>query len=1072
MNPFNSEVQYDGYLAGIITRINKSSALTLSELLKELLQYLPNSNYRSDYKIILKTILPHLDSVGKDTVNKIVYFLAKKLGADCLRSIQVQWLYSNIDSQDSCSKKLISDYFDISLVANEFEKFLKFEDCLKDLQCFKFLVERSKEPHYFDISKMPLQTYLELDIIYEILTILKARSPLCFIKDNIKESDKLGRLSKEVFERIHGLSNQLLMSKKYRILLDIYNYLDTKIYQESAYLTPDLIKDVFFRSVNNEQVADTGEDIVLENLAVRSLNQLDVLMPYILNREAFILRNIDDSMCIFELMIKYKVSASSVLDNIDKFAPAAEQSIKRHYVQRACPYHSDLSLYYSQHSEENASILDSIYSVFNGRYKIIVACITGKSLNPSEFQVRDIDDAMEHSVHVFPQEFFHTNSFTSSAFYFFKKYPETLSRLVKTEELDGFLSCFPATKPEQIARYITDIDVLVKYLSSLPKNEALKLCFLNTYPKLKIAYLYYLRDEIEQFDVDYSVVFEHFFQADFLRYLLQKSNNIANFIANCLLYINCLPFKNTVMYNGCNFDTEPEFYYNLGQPERDAGLKILFLVLSSVRLDLKLEFILHIIEIILFYPFKFSDKLKKHLEAVEEQRRYREMFNLNDKNFILDRLFIENFEGRVKLETLKINTKKAQDVILRNAIVPRRYLMGLSPSFLSGKALENAIHSICSNISGCSLVDSSNLKVCFDLEGSETDRLKSLNFSSETSSSSHKPANVSSLVDIFFEESGKSDIASFTYLLEDDEILRLSEFRSERFSIYDPYLTIVAEKYSEMLSNLYSISRLENADEHAVLELILQPLSHLKYSFWAVLSRTLFTTNNIYISFFIERILTRYIEDDNDSNFLRQNSIMPIKQYVSLCCDSELSMLAFALPNLFCKLNIKKTLSFEELIRLSIDRKIDGGKITYSSTGDGHKLRFVYRADSLVHEANITIPLNFPFKKAKLEFEGSMKNLKFYHKLNEILGRTSKFVEVLLLWKIDIDNHLMGYSECLICYFIMEPKYRTFPEFKCEVCKNSFHDKCIYKWASESKKAHCPFCRSELPLWDRASGHS
>lgn len=1069
MNPFNSQTQYDGHLAEIITRINKSSALALKDALKELLEYLPNSSYRSDYKIVLKTILPHLDSAEKATVNKIVYFLARKLGAGPLRSIQVQWLYSNIDSQDSCSRRLIGDYFDVSSVAGEFERFLKFDDYLKDLQCFKFLVEKSKEPHYFDISKLPLQTYLELDKIYEILAILKRRNPLNFIKGNIKESGKLEMLSREAFDRIHGISNQLLISKKYRILLDIYNYFDEKVYQESAYLTPDLIKELVSRSIDNGNIGVVGEGISIENLAIRSLSQFDVLVPYIKNKEKFILRNINDSMCIFELMLKYKVSGHLILENANKFSSVAEQSIKRHYLLRTCPHHDNLSAYHGEHSEENATMLRDIYSIFSGRYKIVVASLIGDLLSPDEFQVQDIDDVMEYSVQVFPREVFFSKSFTSSASHFFKKYPETLNELVKTGRLEEFLSRFSATKPEQIIRYITDIDILVKYLSGLTKDERLALCFLNTCPKLKIAYLYYLRDEIEEFDVDYAVVFEHFFQVDFLRYLLQKNNNIANFVENCLLYITYLPFKNTVMYNGYNFDTEPEFYYNLGLPERDSGLKALFSVLASVKLDLKAEFLLHIIEVALFYPFKFSDQLKSHLKVPEERERYRKMFDLREKSFMVDRLLLEGCESKVKLETLKANVKKAQDVILRNVVVPKCYLANLNPSFLSNKALEGVVHSICNDVSKCSLIGTIKFEDRSDLKGIGMDSLQPLKLALEGTSPDCASIGIPSLVDAFFKKSEIFDLTNFTYLLENDEILRSLEFRSERLSIYEPYIKRIVERYSEIFSNMYSISKLENADDNAVFELIMQPLFHLKHSFWTILSRVLFATNNIYISFFIEKILIRYVWEDSDSNFLVRNSIVPVKQYVSMCCSSELSMLAFALPNLYGRLNVKKALDFEDLVKSSVDRKIDGGKVTYSSTGDSHRLRFLYRADSLVHEANITIPLNFPFKKARIDFDGSAKNIKFYHKLNEILGRTSKFVEIFLLWKIDIDNHLLGYSECLICYFIMEPKYRTLPEFKCEVCGNCFHDKCIYKWASESKRAHCPFCRSELPLWDKGT---
>ncbi len=126
MNPFNTNSEYDGYLAEIITKINKSPELKLNEPMKELIKYLPNSNYHSDYKIILKTIAPHFNGNCKETINKIVLFLAKKLGVKCLKSIQAKWLYSNFDSEDPYAKKLIEDYFigDNFDINGELEKML------------------------------------------------------------------------------------------------------------------------------------------------------------------------------------------------------------------------------------------------------------------------------------------------------------------------------------------------------------------------------------------------------------------------------------------------------------------------------------------------------------------------------------------------------------------------------------------------------------------------------------------------------------------------------------------------------------------------------------------------------------------------------------------------------------------------------------------------------------------------------------------------------------------------------------------------------------------------------------
>jgi len=1036
MNPFNPQAAYDGYLAAIISKINRSTSASLAAAIKELKAYLPKSNYHSDYTIILKSIQPHFESSERETVNKIIYFLAKKLGKECLSSVQTAWIYANIDSDSPSSIKLINECFDLSQAADDFERSLKFDNPLKDLRCFKLLIEHSSEEHYFNVSKVPLQTYFELDLLYEILLILKQRYPLQLTDREGAGDSKPARIFNEVFERISTISNEVLLDRKYKILLEIYNHFDDKAYSESANLSLERL------------TALIAAGAVPDRLALGTVDQLIAVIPKVSDKEAFLLENINDSMCIFALMEVCDISESLIVKSPEKLRGAAAQTVSKHYITRECRCHSKAS--------QIPAMLSRIYPLLSGKCKIIAASVLGMELGLDGFEVQEIDEVMEHSVNVFPKDFFFTHKFTSTALHFFRKYPESLNELLETGEITKFVAHFASTKPEHIVRHISDVKLLTSYLSDLNKDEIRQLCCLNTSPALKIVYLFYLRDSIEYFEVDYSVVFDSFLQLDFLIYLLQKGNNIYSFIETTVAYIRQIPFNNCALYNEYNFDTDPQFYYNLGLPVRDPVLKLIHTALSSVRLDLKLEFIWQVIKVILHYPVVLSEKLKRHLRGADEEAKLRGLFDLGDKAFVVDRLMLEKSTlngqtGKASLKTLEINRQKARDVLLRTVSVPLPYLAHLSSSYLSDKALGIVISTICSVIP-------ENISSADPSTELPADELSALTKSLKLDSSDN-------LIEKFFIRSDCHELESFDYLLEADEIAYLPEFRSERLAIYEPYLRALAKRYSEVFINMYSISKLENTDENAVVELILQPLAHLKRSFWTVVSRILFVTNNIYIAFFIEKMLIRYL-DSTTPNFLKTNGIMPVQDYIGLCSDAELSYLAFAFPNMYCKLNIKKPLPLEDIIKASIDRKIDNGKVTYSATGGIYKLKFQYRADSLVHEANITVPAGFPHKNARIEFDGSMKNMKFYHQLNEILSRTSKFVDIFMIWKIDIDNHLMGYNECLICYFIMEPKYRTLPEFKCEVCSNSFHKKCIYKWAAESKRPLCPFCRSELPLWE------
>ncbi|KAM0680525.1 hypothetical protein GINT2_001213 [Glugoides intestinalis] len=1039
MNPFNLDAEYDDRLARLITKINKSSALTLQETLKELGRYLPDVNIASDHRIILKTIAPHFDGPEKATVNKIVYFIVKKLGIRGLDKFQIEWLYLNFDNQDHYAKKVIEMYVDIPSLAFDLEKHLKFEDYLRDLQCFKFLVEKSPQDRYFPISKLPLQAYIEFDILFEILELIKTANPLKIIAAKAESvlEDKTSIFLREVVERIKEVDNELFMTRKYKILLNIYDYVDEKIYNESQFIDKTLLRQLGSKNID------------FQRLKVTKIDQMEVILPYLTDKNKFLLNNATDSMPIFELISKIGISSQVIVENMAIFTPIANRSIlNMHKTPMMVPIDA----------------LEKIYPVFTGKYKIIAASLLGKFLEPADFLHEDIDEVLEHSINVFPKTYFFKNKFNRSACFFFKKYPETLNELIKNKKVEEFISNFKGTKTEHIASEITKIETLSEYLLTVQKTDQKRLFSLNERSDLKIVYLFYLRDEIQQFEVDYMQVFEYFFQESFLKFLITKKNNLPGFIKICKKYIDTIPFKNSSLLYGGIFDGDKFFYYNLGLPERDEGLKVLYKVLTTVNLDLDLEFLLHTIEILLYKQVSFSERLKEMLKSDEEVEKVKKTFNLENKGFIIQKL-LEKDSEKVKFDTLKVCTKKAMDILLRTLILDKKYLYNLEPSFLSNKALENVMKSVCEQRSEeIILVDLSIIDID---DETLTGQMRKINLHGTNITKDSVP--IKNLIKTFLKKSACSNIEDFIYLLENDKVFHLKDFRDERLIIYEPYIDLLSNMLTEKFINMYSITKLERGEDNEVFELILAPLSGFKKSFWLIISRILTKVNNIYISLFIEKMLKLYSIESKEENFLTKNEIQPIADYISVCTTEELTQLAFSFPELYCKLNIKTPLLIEDFVKKTTKRKVDGGKITFSRSGDSYRLRFIYRADSLTHEANIVVEKKYPFKKPKITFESSLKNVKLYHKLTDILSKTSNFAEVFILWKIDIDNHLMGYTECLICYFIMEPKYRTLPEFTCEVCNNCFHEKCIYKWASESKKPHCPFCRSVLPLWENKS---
>ena len=1081
MNPFNFDSQYDEHLANLISKINKSSVLNVNDTIKELIIYLPKSNYHSDYHIILKTLKPLFSSPGKPLINKILYFLAKNIGSECLESIMIEWIYENFDSKDPYSEGIIDKYVDFSLFSVKCLKALTWSDYLKDLQLFKFLLfktpcanTKNNEIYLnFDISKLSLTTYFELDLIFEILKELKNRNPIEFLKFNSTETDvEKQPFIDKIFNSIKDLKNPILLNKKYKILIEIFDFIGESIYEDAHNLDLDLFTKLL------------SKNLIFENIKISTVDQLSLILPKIQNKESYLLNNINKKMCIFQLLEKINIIENLIYQNENVFSEIVNESMKRHFIYKTC-----LDRYSSEFYSQKIGIF---FDLVTEKNRIIAASILGKKLEHDLFSVKEIDEVMSYSVNVFPLEFFLKRRFNSSAIHLLQKYPELCSK----KYLKSIIENFSKTTPEQLIKVIDDIETLTFYLESLPIATIKNLCQINSKPLLKIVYLFYLRDEIEQFNVDYSIVFEYFLEKNFLVYLLNSKNNIENFFECSIEYIKDLNIQNSIFYNDYNFDSDEQFYYNIdhskGIPDRNEALYAICTALqASKNSDLLLEVFQHLIEIILYIPCVISEKLKLKLLESDFVESINEKFKLQKNDFILKRFlmeFVQFHRPEIKNSVLEINHLKAVDVILRNLIIPQNYLTALNPSYISNQSLNHVICMILDNsikniklrstnkIQSLKLLDNqpefenSKTEINEAIENLQISNQESLIEANEHLNSNldtSKSSELVAFVEKFLKPATVHSVLDFLYLLENDLILAQKPYRSERLNIYLPLIQAISLVFSESILNLYSITKSEKKqDNDTVFEMVFTQFRNLKNSFWIILFNTVMKTNNIFFSFFIEERILKYL-NINTKNFLNTNDIIPLSSYLKICSPQEFTCFALAFPNIYSKYKIKHTIDMENYLLSTTNIKVDNGKITCTKSGDFYKLKLNYMADSLIHTAVISIPINYPYSKSRIEFEKDQKSIKFYHKLNEILNRTSKFTEIFFLWKIDIDNRLIGHSECLICYFIMDPKYKQLPTFPCKTCKNIFHEKCIFKWASQSKRSECPFCRSDLQIWSK-----
>lgn len=1056
MNPFNMNREYDEKLSQILTKINKKAPSPHVEALNELYEYLPNVDLRSDAAIILKSLKPLFSCNYKNRVNMILLEMLKTLDLRYFKSIMTEWTYENIDSEDIHSKIILQKYFDVGQIADELADQLKWEDSLKDLKCFLVLMERGCKEYYFDVRKLTLNTHVEFDLLYKVLYIIKSKHPGKVLHDRGVSEGSYIRIAREAFETVRSVRSDIFTDRKYNILLDIYDYVGDEVYEECAHLGEANLNKILLK------------DIEYDRLSVNKTGQMIMVYPMVNDKKRFIAKNINTRMCIFRIIASLGIDAEFMRQQQEMFVPVVNESIRRHFILRSCTEHPASS----NQEDDIKKLIGDVVDVCTGKYRIVVCSMLDMQISPQEFAKEDIEDVFPYSTNVFPIEYFFTEYFSADASSLLSKYP----KILQSHGINEILERFSRTKLEGILSFVDDPVLLKPYFDQMSTAEIMALNKQNINRNLDVLFYYYLRDGIDAPQIDYSIVFKGFLSKEFLKFLINRNCNREALVESICEYIRGITIHNSIYFTGYNFDDDPSFYYNLSAPEIDIPVEMFYSVFSSIRCKGKEEILRALMGIILYKKVEIEDV---DMSADE----IRSIFNFGPNNFIVERFIREfvNIEpARCSLRHFRLNRNKAVDVILRNVTVEYRRLGSLNPTYLSNEALRGVVMSIL-NKSNTSLKTKDFYPLIPDLEG----------LGLHESLDVGHPTDTDALIDEYFPVFTGSGMIDFSYLPEKDRNLLDKKLRADRLEIYNPLIEMKCEEVARIIAEDYSFSRLEeNLNNDDVFDFILDVLKSNRFTFWSILCRSLYKMSNIYTSLFVEKMIINYLSNDikrkpsrtegtdlydlleiksgdAGTNYFEKNSIIGVHDYLMICTEDERAMFGMSLPNLFNKMGFSEILKIEPLLRNQTEYYIENARFSLSKSKDSHTLRMIYRADSIVHEANVVIPLEYPGKRARIEFEHkSPGSTMFYHKLNELLSKTSKFVDILTLWKVDIDNHIAGYTECLICYFVMEPVSRTLPDFKCGTCKSNYHKRCIFKWIGESRNSLCPICRTEMHVWE------
>ncbi|KAI5169420.1 hypothetical protein PAEPH01_0695 [Pancytospora epiphaga] len=1079
MNPFSNVSCYDNTLADIIERLGRHPV----ELgtLKELLVHLPKIDLETELaaiKLVIKPLFRYNCPIIKKVINYILTRIIKELGSsENLQDLASEWLYYNFDAEDEFAKKIRLSQFRGENICDELYERIDWDNQLRALSCFVFLIENSKTEYSFDISKLVYNSNHVFDQIYRILSIIVPRiktESFAVNRNSLNEFTNSGCVSSSspfiqlyfgIFTQIVSLHSDIFIPKKYKILLDLYNYSDKAIYDECRCFTNDNYESLLFAS--SKAAVPIGlptnilynKQIEYDNLRFSSVTQLELLLGRVENKEKFLLLNLDCGINLFELFSRVAVDSAFIVRNKTALVPYANESIL------------DIYKRYKAGEKVGAGLGKDVLDIVCGTHKIIAARLLDVKLDPSMFTKHEIESVFDCSVYVFSLGFLTSTEFDCSCAPLLKAYQCDVEKV---------FSLYKKTPLEDLVFYIKDANFMKQLVLSMDNAE----CF-KSYEKIKQkieqkfsgntgnlsseevlnyrliwnVFLYRLRGKSVEpvylegdftcsvFDVDYDFAFEHFFSFEYILFLAKGNKNREGLLRRAVKHLQNANISTTTYYTGYNFDDQKQFYSNVTIPAEDKVLKVLL----EVYRELKKK---NIEEIILFYLLEISlykqisiDRSGEILEYIgvdsseystfiNNTRLWPVVFDLGPNCFLFERLLRQlfNIPAKVSTEILFTGKIKAIDVLLREGALGWRHMIGINPTFLS---LEG-------------------LKVCVDLLVDKGEPITT---------------EFSEYVEGMIETGDNIDFIQF---IESDDCLKVPYLKEDRLAVYERVIDVVSGFLSDSLVNSYSMAKLDSrSDDSMVFELMTLPFAQAKSMFWLLIVRALYKTNNLYISLFVEDFILKYLtagatKDNNGEELLAR--VCTPNEYLEQCTEEELEYFLFVFPTLYKglhkSLGLKRKANIEKFVRAVAEKKIENSRISFYKMQEAYQLKMTYSFDSMPYTATMRIPIDYPFSYPKLEFDyENSKCPKFYLRINELLKRSSKFVEIFIQWKVNLDNRFVGHKECLICYYVLEPKMRTFSDFECLNCHNKFHKKCIYEWIRTSKNSQCPLCRVAMKIW-------
>ncbi|KAL6121225.1 hypothetical protein NUSPORA_01887 [Nucleospora cyclopteri] len=1024
----------------LTAKLNKKSPETVTKALKKLIE--AQSEIEEE---LVSILIKNIYSI-KEAKTSLVEEYSKKLIKILFKKFPLE-TYSSMRNAGIEAEEILSDFLYEDFCKNKNSNFL-IKLALKDLNnkttiiATKYsdltVLEMIKNDIKFDKIEIKTKGAVnELIVIHKILKGLKKDS---FNEQIIKKTLMDFLLNINYDELTESNELQAVINAKYHILIDIYATVDENVYKYSKFLSINTLRKLKTAVENKElKFYGTHKDFDRNKIMVVSYKAAKTLFDEIPLK--YLTDNFVSSMNIYEI-----INDENLNKNISEICEKKTEEVKKSFGNNF-----DAAIKNENLIKKISEKYLEIRKFFNGLPLLFFTYHYNIQNN-----VKIIIDDSEIDNLITDQniiEKYQTAIFNCGSVNFCRRILKEYKNLNITEYFK---------REKEIDRKLTEKHKL-NYLELGSENDQFADLFELTgcdnftvnyeHSFLFLLHLFITLKPLEG-NIDYFIAFKYFYNSYFIEFLVKNYKINESFTEASLIEIEKINITN---YNGYNLDEE---ILNDDSERNRVDLSVIYEITRKYRI------VSHLTVLELILQFLFTEKI------VVEEKSNKEFYKLVEdlRNFI-----DENRYKKCKKLALRILNEITEtfpniELVFKSAVsLDKCIRYGFIP-----------VYQINLNEIEISTLSDEAIKLIFDKnkavkENEFTNRLKYTN---------------GTIKENCF--TGDTEIKNTLIAYNNTDLLLLAEndsYLSYRIDIYNTLISITADEISYTMIDSYSLSKTEeNAEDEFVFDYVIDLLYKYEKLFFILLIKVMEKIRNISLINFIAEMIGKRLENGEErikkrfelfieiiTCTVKNNSIL---KYTFLP-DNSLFWDSFSInfPVIYRKLNsqLKENSKLNytaKPLNESFSRNIcskllcENVKLSVIDSTDHFVFRYYYEVDSVIQNFFVKVYKNVMKEPVIISDQKqtliSDKNTSLNRIISSLLKKSYKIYEIFLIWKVELDNRLAKFTECLICYFIIDPEKKTYPEFTCNNCKVRFHSSCIYKWKGNSNTDKCPMCRKSM----------